>query len=67
MTSTNQTLAKTPKKKPLASNVATVDLNDSNEVKLMLYHWSIAIDSMGQTARVMLKSLLKLYCTSSWD
>jgi len=32
------------------------------DVKLMLYQWSIAVDSMAQTTRVIFKSLDQLYC-----
>ncbi|CAF1084221.1 unnamed protein product [Adineta ricciae] len=52
-------------KNPTASSVSAVDLSNSDEVKMMLYQWSIAVDSMGQTARVMLKSLEQLYCGST--
>jgi hypothetical protein len=54
-------------KKSTTSTVSTVDLNNSDDVKLMLYKWSIAVDSMGQTARVMVKSLEQLYCASVWE
>jgi hypothetical protein len=54
-------------KKSTTSTVSTVDLNNSDDVKLMLYQWSIAVDSMGQTARVMVKSLEQLYCASVWE
>ncbi|CAF4313767.1 unnamed protein product, partial [Rotaria sordida] len=58
---------KVSEKKSSTSTVATVDLNHSNDVKLMLYQWSIAVDSMGQTVRIILKSLEKLYCASLWE
>ncbi|CAF5145835.1 unnamed protein product, partial [Rotaria magnacalcarata] len=66
-TSKQQTSMAMSDKKSLPPVVTIVDLNDSDDVKLMLYQWSIAIDSMGQTVRIILKSLEKLYCTSSWE
>ncbi|CAF3306363.1 unnamed protein product [Rotaria socialis] len=66
-TSKQPTSMATSDKKSLPPVVTIVDLNDSDDVKLMLYQWSIAIDSMGQTVRIILKSLEKLYCTSSWE
>ncbi|CAF1602885.1 unnamed protein product [Rotaria sordida] len=64
---TTTTTTKVSEKKSSTSTVATVDLNHSNDVKLMLYQWSIAVDSMGQTVRIILKSLEKLYCASLWE
>ncbi|CAF1367325.1 unnamed protein product [Rotaria sp. Silwood1] len=64
---TKQTTMKVSEKKSTTSTIATVDLNDSNDVKLMLYQWSIALDSMGQTVRIILKSLERLYCASLWE
>ncbi len=61
------TNTKGTKKSGKKSPVTTVDLNNSDDVKLMLYQWSIAVDSMGQTARIMLKSLEQLYCASVWQ
>lgn len=49
--------------KPLSSTNVTAQ----NDVKLLLYQCSIAIDSFGQTARMILKSLEQLYCTSVWE
>ncbi|CAF3007497.1 unnamed protein product [Rotaria sp. Silwood2] len=66
-TTTKRTTTKASEKKSSTSTIATVDLNDSDDVKLMLYQWSIAVDSMGQTARIILKSLEKLYCASLWE
>ena len=64
---TTNTKGKGTKKSGKKSPVTTVDLNNNDDVKLMLYQWSIAVDSMGQTARIMLKSLEQLYCASVWQ
>ncbi|CAF1163337.1 unnamed protein product [Adineta steineri] len=66
-TDRNQTKMKKSRKNLSTSTVPTVDLNNNEEVKIMLYQWSIAIDSIGQTVRVILKSLEQLYCTSVWE
>ncbi len=41
--------------------------NTYDDVQLLLYQCSIAIDSIGQTARVALKALEQLYCASVWE
>ncbi|UJR13783.1 hypothetical protein I4U23_000793 [Adineta vaga] len=66
-TDAKRKVPKKSRKTPTTSPVSTVDLNNNEEVKLMLYQWSIAVDSIGQTARVMLKSLEQLYCASTWE
>jgi hypothetical protein len=64
---TKKITTKKPGKKSATSTIAPVDLNNSDDVKLMLYQWSIAVDSMGQTARIILKSLEQLYCAAVWE
>ncbi len=49
------------------TTVATLEQTTYDDVKLFLYQCSIAIDSIGQTARVMFKALEQLYCTSVWE
>ena len=62
---TKRPTTKKPGKKSETSTIEPVDLNNSDEIKLMLYQWSIAVDSMGQTSRIILKSLEHLYCAAS--
>jgi hypothetical protein len=45
----------------------TLEDRTDDDVRLLLYQFSIAIDSMGQTARIILKALEQLYCTSVWE
>ncbi|UJR33439.1 hypothetical protein I4U23_020884 [Adineta vaga] len=60
--------SKTTKQESLATTTETV-VEDSvhNDVKLLFYQFSIAVDSIGQTARVILKALEQLYCTTVWE
>lgn len=67
MTATTKrtTTTKKPAKNLPTSTIEPVDLNNNDEVKLMLYQWSIGVDSMSQTTRIILKSLENLYCVGS--
>jgi hypothetical protein len=59
------------KKDEQAANT-TMDTTDEatagdEDVKLLFYQCAIAVDSIGHTARVLLKALEQLYCTSVWE
>lgn len=49
------------------TTMGTLTDKSDDDVKLLLYQYSITIDSMGQTARIILKALEQLYCTSVWE
>ncbi|CAF1298115.1 unnamed protein product [Adineta ricciae] len=50
----------------MATEIAAGD-GTFDDVKLLFYQCSIAVDSIGQTARVVLKALEQLYCTTVWE
>jgi len=55
--------SKTKKKKIKKKlTIKSETIEPVEDVKLMLYQWSIAVDSMAQTTRVIFKSLDQLYC-----
>ena len=66
-TSTQRATTKKSGKQVVTSTVSPVDLNNEDEVKSMLYQWSVALGAMGQSVRVLFKSLEQLYCTSVWE
>jgi hypothetical protein len=58
---------KPSKTDPSTTTIATVEDQSNDDVKLLLYQCSIAIESIGKTAHALLKSFEQLYCTSIWD
>ncbi|CAF3339985.1 unnamed protein product [Rotaria sp. Silwood1] len=63
------TTTKKTKQDPSATTItmATSEDNSFDDIKLLFYQCSIAIESIGQTAQAMLKAIEQLYCTSIWD
>ncbi|CAF3550476.1 unnamed protein product [Rotaria sordida] len=59
---TTITTKKTGRKTSATTTMATLEDNKFDDVKLLFYQYSIAIESMGQTARTMLKAIEQLYC-----
>ncbi|CAF0905621.1 unnamed protein product [Adineta steineri] len=61
------TLEETEENVSTTTMINTEVITDDDDVKILLYQCSIAINSIGQTARVLLKALEQLYCTSVWE
>ncbi len=59
---------KSSRSEPLTTTtMSMVEDNTYDDVKLLFYQYSIAIDSIGKTAQIILKSFEQLYCTSVWE
>ena len=54
-------------KPPSATTAVTPEDSIPDDVKLLLYQCSVALDTFGQTAHLVLKALEQLYCTSVWE
>ncbi|CAF3500605.1 unnamed protein product [Rotaria sp. Silwood2] len=65
LTTTSKPTTRT--KKTTQKSSATSEDNVFDDVKLLFYQCSIAIESIGQTIQTMLKAIEQLYCTSIWD
>lgn len=50
-----------------SSTVATAEDHPHEDVKLLLYQCSIAIQSIGHIAEALIEAVEELYCTTIWD
>ncbi|CAF3411063.1 unnamed protein product [Rotaria socialis] len=61
------TMDETRRKSSPSVIITTSDDENYDDVKLFFYQCAIAVDSMGQTMRIMFKAFEQLYCATIWD
>ena len=52
---------------PSSTTLATAEDHPHEDVKLLLYQCSIAIQSIGHIAETLIVAVEELYCTTIWD